>query len=80
MKSESQASFARRHGVSQQAVSKAIRYGRFSRATVALVGRRWVIIDSRRADAEWDANARPSMRPSWPLRLATAGRGGRGAA
>ena len=75
MKTETQASFARRHGVSQQAVSKAIQWGRFSRGTVERVGRRWVIVDSARADIEWDENANPAMRPSWPLRrLAREGR------
>jgi hypothetical protein len=29
-----------------------------------------VILDSERADVEWDRNALETMRPSWPTRVA----------
>lgn len=62
------AEFAGRHGVSKQAVMKAIHGGRFSRGTTGRNARGMWLIHSERGNREWDCNANPAMRPSWPLR------------
>lgn len=68
--SETIPAFARRHGVSPQAIRKAIAGG--SRFSAGVLGRdsrgRVVFLDSEKADLDWERRASPAMRPSWPLR------------
>src|ERR1700760_341605 len=59
----SQAEYARRRGVSKEAVSKAIAQGRLRASTMVVDGRA-KIADPDLADQEWDAATRP--QPGMP--------------
>lgn len=76
--SETIPAFARRHGVSPQAIRKAITGG--SRFSAGVLGRdsrgRVVFLDSAKADLDWEHRANPAMRPSWPLRAQNRPRSG----
>ena len=58
--------YAARRGVSHGSVQHHIDAGMLPTSTKR-VGRRWVIVDVEKADAEWEANARPWVSEHRPV-------------